>query len=291
MTNICFETIVFNTDYVLAECIKSLLPYGKVIVAEGPVKFWQDRGFTTSTDKTNSILAELLPKEDVIHSQWDEKDAESNAPLHLVPDNTDFLWLVDSDEIWAARDIERIIGILETGEWDSAGFKPYSFFGGLSRYMTGFEEQEWHRIQRWYPGARWYSHRPPTILAPDGRPWRNHRHLSYLETDKMGIRFAHYTYVWLSQMQAKAKYYEAYSPGVTIPDYMNRVWLPWVLGNDITRQVIEREFDGVHNWRPERRGACFTATFAGEHPQEIQKVLPELKQRFNKEIKQYANAA
>jgi len=49
--------IIFNGDYVLQECLSSIYPFvDQILIAEGPVKFWQNQGFSTSTDKTNDIL-------------------------------------------------------------------------------------------------------------------------------------------------------------------------------------------------------------------------------------------
>ena len=278
---ITFVLIVFNDDFILEPCLKSVLPYGEVVAAEGPVKFWRDKGYVYSTDRTNAILDKLdIP---TIRGRWQEKDDESNAALSLVSSDTDFVWCLDADEIWKAQDIEAVLRILETGTVDSMSFKATSFFGGFDRYMTGFEENfEVHRIQRYYPGARFTTHRPPTINAPDGTPWRHHRHMGHVKTDEIGVRFYHYSYVWPSQVKGKALYYDAM--GGCIPDWYNTVYLPWVTGDSEDKHRIEQQFDGVHNWVPRRRGPCRTALFTGEHPAEIQRVLPELRARLDGEL-------
>lgn len=273
---IAFVMIVFQSDFVLEPCLKSVLPFGHVYAAEGPVAFWQNQDFTTSTDDTNVILARYnIP---TIHGQWKEKDDEQNAALSLVPHDVDFIWCLDSDEIWKAETIRHVIAKLESDKTDSLSFSAYSFYAGFERYMSGFEENfEVHRIQRYYPGARFTTHRPPTINAPDGQPWREHRH-AWLGTE----RFYHYSYVFPSQMLAKAKYYAAM--GGNIPDYYNAVYLPWMLGDSEERHRIEETFDGVHNWLPSRRGPCRTRLFEGEHPAEIQAVMPALKRRIDREL-------
>ena len=54
---IAFGMIVFNGNYVLEEVLTSVYPYAaQILIAEGPVKFWQDQGFSTSTDGTNEVL-------------------------------------------------------------------------------------------------------------------------------------------------------------------------------------------------------------------------------------------
>jgi len=273
--------VVWQSDYFLEPCLKSISPYGQIVVTEGPVSFWTKRGMGTSTDKTNGILRKLVGNKSVIHGVWSEKDEMMRAAEHLIPADTDFVWMVDSDEIYKAEMVERVIAALDTGMYDSIEFTPFSFFGGFSRYMTGFEEHPpfgWHRIQRWYPGATWETHRPPTVVAPDGKPWREHRHVGAIQSESLFGRYFHYSYVFPSQIKAKTEYY---ANKRTIPDYFNQVYRPWVLGE---RKTIEDQFEGVHDWLPEIRGACRTRKFIGSHPEEIQRVLPQLRERFAKEI-------
>lgn len=289
MSKVAFLTIVLNGEPFLEPCLKSILPYGECFVVEGSVGYWRERGITTSTDNTNVVLGQLLDKSHVIHGTWDEKDSMLEAATSLIPNDCSHIFAVDSDEIWKPEDLERIIGILD--DWDSCAFKPYSFYGGFSRYMVGYEEQSppwgWQRVQRWYPHARFKTHRPPTVLAPDGRPWREHRHLSHEDTDKMGIRFYHYSYCLPKQTADKIDYYHYRNPSGTIENYMQRVYLPWVRGNDTVKGSIEREFWGVHNEKPESRTDCFTLPFTGQHPKVIQDIAPQLTTRFIRELEMY----
>lgn len=281
---ITFQMVVFNGDFVLKECLESILPYGDVVVTEGPVKFFADRGFTTSTDNTNDILHTLLCDESIVHGQWSEKDEMMHAVESLIERDSEYVWMVDSDEVWKPKDIETIIKVLQEDVIDSMAFKPYSFYGPLQRYIGGFERKfEWHRIQRWYPGARWHTHRPPTVLAPDGKPWRDHLHLNHELTNAMGLNFYHYSHVFPSQVKAKTEYYEG--RGGCIEDYFSSVWLPWVTGS---REQIENKYNGVQEWLPERRGESRTRDFTGEHPESIVKAMPRLMARFNAELSQWA---
>ena len=75
---IAFGMIVFEGDYVLRECLECVYPYAEqILIAEGPVTFWQQQGKTTSEDKTNWILANFPDPDNkikVIHGQFSEKD-------------------------------------------------------------------------------------------------------------------------------------------------------------------------------------------------------------------------
>lgn len=286
MPKVCFQMMVFNSDYVLAECLESVQRYGPIVAVEGPVRYWQNQGFKTSTDMTTPILqAYGIP---TIHGQFEEKDEMARAGEALIPDGTEWVWVLDSDEIWRPEDIESILVGLDSNRVDSLAFKAWSFYGGFERYMTGFEEDfQVVRIQRWYPGAHWHTHRPPTVLAPDGQPWMNKRHLTHEATSRLGLRFFHYSYVWPSQMQMKAKYYHDRDPGGTIPNYFERVYLPWVLGDPFVKATIEGLYNGVHNWLPHRRGPCLTQYWRHlgiGHPAIIQKSMTRLEARFKDEL-------
>lgn len=286
MPNIAFQMIVFNGDYVLEPCLKAIMPYGPVYVTEGPVQYYVDRGFTTSVDRTNEILHDYLPEDHIVHGQWSEKDEMVNAVVDRIPQDTSHVWWVDSDEVWKDEDIRDLVTIAD--DWDSISFKMWSFYGGFDRYITGFEENfEVHRIKRWHLGARWETHRPPTVRMPNGKLCRQGRHLGHRDTDLLGFRFYHYSMVFPSQMEAKIKYYEDYDRQGVIPNYIDEVWRPWLLGDDETRGAIEEKYNGIHNWLPKRRGPSFTKPFEGQHPQVIQDIMPDLLALFDVEAKVY----
>ena len=46
---------------------------------------------------------------------------------------------------------------------------------------------------------------------------------------------------------------------------------------------IEKLFKGVHEFKPEYRGECYTEKFTGEHPESILKNMKELKRIFLKQ--------
>ena len=269
--------ICFNADAFLEPVLESILPFGKVIVTEGPVGYWQSKGFTTSTDKTNEILQKYIPVENRLHGTWAEKNDMMQAAESLIPKDTTHVWMVDADEIYTAETIQLIAHSLD--DYDSVSFIPYTCYGGFERYLTGFEQEfEWIRIQRWRPDAHWYTHRPPTVLDERGRPYRSRRHLVSRE------HFFHYSYVLPKQVQSKIEYYTSWGAGV-IPHYFERVYLKWMharTGHE--RQQIEREFHGVHEWLPQRRTDCFTAQYMGRHPHVIRERISKYTTRMQIEL-------
>jgi hypothetical protein len=289
--NIAFGMIVFNGNYVLDACLETIYPYAsQIVIAEGPVGYFAQKGFTCSTDGTVETIRnfpDLEHKIQMVHGPWTEKDEMCRAYGALIHSDTDFVFHVDSDEIHYPETIEKVLEVLWTGRWDSISFRSWAFYGGFDRIFgkDSFEQGfEFHRVQRWYPGANWETHRPPTVLSsgPEHRPWREHGHLAFF------AGMPHYSYVWPSQVKAKTEYYrESVAPGRCIPNYFDQVYLPWVRGTEAERQAIEDKYNGTHDFLSEIRGPCRTEPFGRPHPPAIEKRLPQLRQRLEAELATY----
>ena len=271
---ISFGMIVFEGDFVLKECLQQIYPHAhKIVVAEGPVKFWQERGRTTSTDRTNEILESFPDPEnkiEVVHGQFFEKDQQCNAYMGLIPEDTDYLWMVDSDEVYKTEDIEKTIKFLEQEQPTSVGVRSCSFFGGFEYNLTGFEQQtdNFLRIFKYEPGCSWLTHRPPTMR------YQSTVERKHINSDRFfeltGVLIYHYSYVFDRQVKNKIEYYEAkVSKFKCIENYYEKIFIPWTTGTTIERILIENTYDGVHEWKPEYRGPCRTQRFIGTHPQAI----------------------
>ena len=287
---IAFGMIVFNGDFVLEECLKSVYPYAnQILVSEGPVKYWQEQGHKTSFDKTNKILESFPDPENkitVVHGQYNEKDDQCNAYVKHLKDDNDYIWNLDCDEIFKPEDIETIISLLEEHQYTSVGFKSLSFYGGFEKQLTGFEENsEFLRVRKIYPGSYWATHRPPTIRHTISNPLPE-KHLDFNElANSFGIRMYHYSYVFPRQVKEKIAYYKsAVSRQNCIDDYYNQVYYPWVMGDEKKKQEIEDKYNGVHEFKI--RESCMTKTFDGEHPQIILDNMEKLKENFNKQLKE-----
>ena len=85
--------IVLDGDYVLNECIESIYPFvDQIVIAEGPVRYWQDKGKVTSSDDTNPIIhnfPDLKGKIKIKHGLFEEKDDQVNAYVDLLDDDID----------------------------------------------------------------------------------------------------------------------------------------------------------------------------------------------------------
>lgn len=266
---ITFAMIVFNTDFVLRQVLESIIPFAhKVIVVEGPVKYWQDKGFKTSTDDTNKILHEMLPKENIIHGQWKEKTEMCNAFMRYVDEDTNYLWCVDSDEIFKPETIKEVFTVLRQAKPSSLGFASQTFYGGFDYIMGGMEARHsFKRVLKYAPGAEYLNHRPPTLSSEVGQPINKFPGLY------------HYSYVSPRQVRQKIEYYEAavIKEGDCKRNYFKKVFLRW----QKNRIQTEEDSHGVHEFKS---ADCFTSRFEGEHPKVIQDSMEELKRKFKQQL-------
>lgn len=287
---IVFSMITFMGNYILDAVISTVYPFAhKIIIVEGPVGYYVQKGYTHSTDGTIELIESYPDPENkikLISGQWPEKDEMVNAIWPYVPKDTQFIWHLDDDECHYPEAIQKVFGVLETGRWDSISFTSLCFFGGFDRIFdeNSFEQGfEFHRVKRVQEGSSWETHRPPTILAiGDGRPWRDHGHLSFF------AGMPHYSYVWPERVRTKTQYIrEALAPGRCIPDFFNQVYLPWVRGDDAQRQAIEDKYNGCHDFLSNTRGPCFTTPFNRPHPPAIEKRLPRLRRELESQLAAY----
>lgn len=289
---IAFGMIVFEGDYVLNECLQQVYPFAsQILIAEGPVSFWQRQGRTTSLDKTNEILHSFPDPDNkikIVHGQFNEKDDQCKAYMNFINDDTDYIWNLDSDEVYKTEDLKNIINVLESVKPTSVGIRSCSFYGGIDHYLTGFElnVDNFLRIFKYEKGATWLTHRPPTIKYPNESNIQC-KHINSEELFNMtNAQMYHYSYVFPDQVFKKINYYkDSVSKQNCIDNYFSNIYLPWVLGNDSAKYSIEQEYHGVHEFKPHVRGACFTDKFLGKHPESIDVNL--IKNKINNQLRSY----
>lgn len=286
---IAFGMIVFEGDYVLKQCLEQVYPFAsQILIAEGPVEYWTRRGRTTSTDRTNEILDNFYDpdkKIKIVHGTYSEKDDQCKAYMGHINNDIDYLWNLDSDEVYKTEDLVKIIDFLRSERPTSLGVRSTTFYGGFERYLTGFElnRDNFLRVFKYEPGATWLTHRPPTMK------YRNEMRPKHFSSDflysMLGVSMYHYSYVFPSQVHNKIGYYkDSVSRDRCIDNYFSSIYLPWVNGN---QDSVEAEYLGVHEFKPHFRGPCYTASFGGTHPEAIERDIDILRDRFNEELRKY----
>lgn len=289
---ITFGMIVFEGDYVLKECLKQVYPFAhQILIAEGPVSYWQNKGKITSEDETNSIIDDFPDPENkikIVHGRFKEKDEQCNAYMQYLKPDTDYLWNLDSDEVYKTQDLNNILNYLNDKKPTSVGVRSCTFYGGFDHYLTGFElnKDNFKRIFKVTPGSTWLKHRPPTIKYPTDIK-KNHIDSNTLYRD-INFQMYHYSYVFPDQVYKKINYYkEAVSKDNCIDDYFKEIYLPWVLNKNDDRTKVENKYRGVHEYKPNYRGDCKTTKFNDRHPESIEENLGILKDKFNNQLNKY----
>lgn len=291
---IAFGMIVFEGDYVLKQCLEQVYPFAsQILIAEGPVSYWQRQGRVTSTDNTNKILYEFPDPENkikIIHGKYNEKDDQCRAYMQHINNDIDYIWNLDSDEVYKTEDLKKIIGFLEEVRPTSVGIRSCSFYGGFDHYLTGFElkRDNFLRIFRYVKGSTWQTHRPPTIQYPSEVNIVPKHIDSDTLYDILGVQMYHYSYVFPVQVHTKVSYYkDSVSRNNCIDNYFETIYLPWVKGDDDVKNDIEKRYVGVHEFKPHVRGECYTNKFSLVHPEAIQKDMYILKEKFNQQLEKY----
>jgi hypothetical protein len=258
------------------------------LIAEGPVSYWQKQGFGRSTDGTCEVLDNFPDPENkikIVHSQYSERNEQCNAYMKYLSNDADYIWNLDCDEIFKPEAIETVMQLLTDHKYTSAAFRSLSFFGGLDHFLSGFElDAEFIRIRKVYPGSYWATHRPPTIAHVDkhARIYPPDRRLTKEILADHGVNMYHYSYVFPDQVKQKTTYYKSeLTKENGIDDYFNKVWLPWVKGDEESRITIEKEYEGVHDFKPSYRGECYPKPFIGKHP----KIIIDTQQQIEEKIR------
>lgn len=288
--------IVFEGDYVLQECLEQVYPFAsQILIAEGPVTYWQNQGRKTSLDDTNKILNGFKDPENkikIVHGQFSEKNDQCRAYMKYINDDIDYIWNLDSDEVFKTQDLIKMIDFLKKEKPSSVGIRSCTFYGGFEKYLTGFEQKtdNFLRIFKYEKGSTWLTHRPPTIVYPDNKkPIIKHINSDILY-DSTGIQMYHYSYVFPNQVFTKVNYYKnSVSKENCIDNYFQNIYLPWVRGDNAQKEKIEKNYIGVHEFKPHVRGECYTKTFEGEHPESVIKNMKFLKDKFDTQLKKYEN--
>lgn len=305
---ITFGLITLNADFFLKQVLESIYPFAhKIIIADGAVTWWAQKGVLSSTDGTILTVRNFHDPENkillVAGGPYKEKDDQCRAWFAHVPTDTDYVFCVDADEVHSPENMENLIAFLEKEQPTSVGFKSDTFYGCFDRIIGGFErDYSFKRVLKYFPGCIYRTHRQPTLSAPKyNEPgtktqWEDvaGRDISGQQLyEETGITMWHGSYVSPKGVYNKIRYYEGavISKGQCIPNYFYEVWLPWVKswwlkGEDRWKwQEIENKWRGVHEFMPSARGDAFTEAYDGIMPPAIVSSMPELLTKFEEELK------
>lgn len=233
-----------------------------------------------SSDGTLNILHDFRSHEDPEHKLtiitaedeghpdgfWSEKDEMSQAYAKRATGN--YLWQVDMDEFYHARDIQRVILMLaEEPEVKSISFRAVQFWGGLGYRTDGTYlrkgAQDFHRLFAWGPGYRYVTHRPPTVVDEQGRNLRNFKWLTAGMLVRQGIYMYHYSFVFPFQVQSKFDYHYALDGQNGLSSCVLEKRKAWL------RNYFELRSPFLIDDTSVVSGPSWIRSFRGEHPEGI----------------------
>jgi len=146
---------------------------------------------------------------------WNGKIEMVNAPLPSISEEC-LLWEVDVDEFWLTPQINKVHELFNNNPKKFAAFYYCNYFVGpdiivSTRSGPNNPSSNWERTWRFLPHFRWAAHEPPTLVekmySGEIKIVRNRGIFSQEETEKVGLVFQHYAYVFQSQLQFKEVYY------------------------------------------------------------------------------------
>lgn len=189
-----------------------------------------------STDGTILSLQQYIghPKVRFINATvpYPEKMEQQNAYVDLLPDDTDYIWVADSDEFYHYSDIKLMRSLLEKEEYTFVEFMAHHFWKGIN--YTGVGGRGWgydqpiDRIFRYHRGARFLDHRPIKMLLSDGRPVKEVKPLTGLMNP---VWMYHYSYVVAKNVYEKMLYYTLTFQRNYMDNWYKPVWIAWTPEN------------------------------------------------------------
>jgi len=221
LPKVTFGIIVLNGEPFTRYCLRSLYPFAhEIIVVEGaaPAAAKVATPDGHSTDGTLETLYRFKAEEDpedkveIITREgfWSEKDEQSQA--YAKKATGDYLWQVDIDEFYAPQDMQAILEILrDDPEVTSVSFQQITFWGGFDYCVDGWYLRRganiFHRLFKWGPGYQYATHRPPTVLDPQGRDLRQIKWVNGHELARLNVYLYHYALLFPRQVIEKCEYY------------------------------------------------------------------------------------
>lgn len=274
--NFSFIMIVLNGMPFIKHSLSSIYDFAdEIIVIEGPVEklknSFQSRNFL-SNDGTTEFLDEF-PDPDkkikIIRGVFNDKVDMQN--LALQHSNNEWIWLVDSDEVYKNEDLKYIKRVLnEFPDLIRIDFIPLNFWKGFNFI---FESEKFHlppyhykRIFKRQKNDYFTTHRPPTLESHINTEFV--RMVNFIPGDFLlneGITIYHYSYVDLLQVKQKIDLYSEYGWGknwdVDLHEWFDKFYLKW---NPSNRKKLEMKYSP---WTGDKNS--YTTRFAGQHPKEI----------------------
>ena len=268
LPKITFLMIVYNGMPFIKSCIESILPFAhEIIVVEGVVEDFSKN--TLSTDGTTDVLDDLEKEHSKIkvlrfRKKRKFKFKKDMQNLGVKYATGDYVWIVDCDEFYLAKDIGKVLRLISETQPKKIGFRINNFFKGCDYVMDGDEKKRFYgmnyawRVFKWETGMQFIEHRPiKTNKKLSGEIFTP----GLMESH--GIKMFHFGYIFNSQVKSKIDFYQKRLIGHEgMEDWYENFFKKWTPGN---REQIESNGYGV--WPPDQ--TTKTVRYTGELPNRI----------------------
>lgn len=233
MPKVTFGIIVLNGEPFTRYCLRALYAFAhEIIVVEGGHE--DTRAVATkdghSLDGTLEALRRFCEDEDpeqkvtVVTREgfWPKRDelgrcrtAQSRAYAERA--TGDYLWQVDIDEFYLARDIRHVLELLAGDpEITAVSFRQRAFWGNPDIVVEGWPLRRggdsFHRLFKWGPEYRYVTHEPPTVVDALGRDLRTLKWIQPSDLARRGICLYHYSLLFPWQVEQKTRLYKDEKP-------------------------------------------------------------------------------
>jgi hypothetical protein len=282
---VTFGIIVLNGEPFTRYCLRSLYPYAhEIIVVEGGHE--DTRSVATpdghSIDGTVEVLQRFCKEEDPEHKVtvvmrdgfWPKQDElgrnrtpQSRAYAELA--TGDYLWQVDVDEFYRARDMECVLGMLADDDSITAmSFRTRTFWGDPSYAVDCWHSRrggdQYHRLFKWGPGYRYLTHEPPTVSDARGRDLRQQHWVDARASAARGVYLFHYSLLFPWQVRQKVLIYRDEKPRACaeIVTWAEKSY--FALGNPYR----------VHNHYD---SPSWLQRYGGDHPQQVRVMMADIR--------------
>lgn len=264
-----------NSIYKLAE---------KIIIVHGSIKNSIEFSLKSgaSIDGTGFFLKNYHDPEKkvlLINGKWNEKVDMHNAALKEA--KTNWIWLIDSDEVYFPSDIEKLCKLINSNpNLTRVDFIPINFWK-TDGYVIDSDvlfrpEHHYRRVFKLSDNDYFITHRPPTLASHKGLDFKDTiNYLSGKFTFKNKIYLYHYSYVLNQQVKQKInlhiKYAWGENWGLDLQDWYYNFYLKW---NDKERTILEHSYG---TWTGDKNSV--SKKYNDYHP--LSDFLSQIKINFN----------
>lgn len=253
----------------------------EIIIVEGAVencKFAANPDGSSKDGTVEFIKAFFDPdnKISLIQGSWPEKCEMQNKAIEVA--TGDYIWLVDSDEVYKKEDIDTVNEMLEDDPTiTQMNFPVFHFWKGFD-YIISSEILEkdalgFSRIFKLEKPCHFTTHRPPTLLLEGRKKCTNNIHpivSSGLKAKE--VYLYHYSYVLVEQVKQKITLYKYYGWekywNINLDDWYNNCFLKWTPEN---KEVIEKDYP---IWTGDRNS--ITRRFERSHPSSMSSIMAKI---------------